>query len=241
LTFFNKPGKFFQGLKILNKDEPVKTSKVKNRMRVLFGALIILYPLLVFSALVIFKLSIRYLSILIILLAVVYTIVNRNHYHGRHPAFVFVSPLILFSIGIVCLFTTFFIDSEALSKTIFKIYPALADLVYLTIFGTSLVIPPTIVYSFINIFDKKLNDHLETVYFMEYCRKCTIYWCVFFIFDFIVSLITAIIDSDLVWGIYNGGITYVLMGLLFVGEYVIIKIIEKKAILVQKEEEHDHS
>jgi uncharacterized membrane protein len=209
-------------------------------MRVLFGAVIILYPLLVFSALVIFKLSIRYLSILIIILAIVYAVVNRNHYHGRHPAFVFISPFILFSIGIVCLCTTFFIDSEALSKMIFEIYPALADVVYLTILSTSLFIPPNIVYSFINVFDKKLKEHLETAYFEDYCRKCTIYWCIFFILDFIISLITAFFGSDLVWGIYNGGVTYVLMGLLFVGEYVIIKVIEKRAVLDQ-EKDHDHS
>ncbi|GHU67280.1 hypothetical protein FACS189447_09330 [Spirochaetia bacterium] len=209
-------------------------------MRVLFGALIILYPLLVFSALVIFKLSIRYLSILIMLLAVVYAIVNRKQYHGRHPVFVYISPVILFTIGIVCLSITFFIDTEDLSKVIFKLYPALADLVYLTIFGTSLFIPPTIVYSFINVFDKKLNEHLEKVYFENYCRKCTVYWCVFFILDCIVSLITALFESDLAWGIYNGGITYVLMGLLFVGEYVIIKVIEKRTVLVQKTEEQDH-
>ncbi|WP_148257627.1 hypothetical protein [Leadbettera azotonutricia] len=229
----------------------MKTNAAKNRMRVLFGALIILYPLLVFSALVIFKLSIRYLSILIIVLAVAYAFMNRSNYHGRHPVFIFISPVILFSIGIVCLSTTFFIDSEALSRVIFKIYPALADLVYLTIFGTSLFIPPTIVYSFINVFDKKLNEHLEKAYFENYCRKCTVYWCIFFILDFIISLITAILESDLVWGIYNGGVTYVLMGLLFVGEYVSIKVIEKRTVLARKtgeipaeipaEEDHDHS
>jgi uncharacterized membrane protein len=223
----------------------MKASKLKNRVRVLFGALIILYPVLVFSALVIFKLSIRYLSILIILLAIAYAFVNRSHYHGRHPVFIFISPFILFSIGIVCLATTFLIDSDALSKTIFEIYPALADLVYITIFGTSLFIPPTIVYSFINVFDKKLTEHLEKAYFENYCHKCTIYWCIFFIVDFIISLITAFFGSDLVWGVYNGGITYVLMGLLFVGEYVIIKLIEKKAVLAQKiegtsSEENDH-
>jgi uncharacterized membrane protein len=202
-------------------------------MKYLFGALIILYPLLVFSALVIFKLSIRYLSILIILLAVAYVLINRHNYHGRHPVFIFITPAILLSIGIVCLI----IDSDKNvtvdPKLVIKLYPVLADLVYLTIMGTSLFIPPPLVSYFLNMFDKSLKEHLDSGFLERYCRKATLIWCVFFFIDAIVAMITVVWASELTWGIYNGGVTYVLMGLIFVGEYVVIKVVEKKAIVEQ--------
>jgi uncharacterized membrane protein len=200
----------------------VKTDKLKRRMKYLFGALIVLYPVLVFSALVIFKLSIRYLSVLIIALAVAYFLVHRHNYKGRHRIVVFVSPAILCCIGIICLITK--------SSLTLKIYPALADLVYLVIMGTSILIPPPVVFYFINMFDKKIKDHIETGFFEQYCRRAAIVWCVFFVLDGIVALITVFRASDIVWGIYNGGITYVLMGLIFVGEYFILKMIEKKSL-----------
>ncbi|MDR2619030.1 MAG: hypothetical protein LBC62_09185 [Treponema sp.] len=203
---------------------------LSQRVKYLFGALIILYPLLVFSALVIFKLSIRYLSILVILLAIAYILINRRRYHGRHPMFIFITPAILFSIGLVCLIIDSDKNMHIDPKLVFKVYPALADLVYVTIMGTSLFIPPPLVSYFVTMFDKSLKDHLDPAYLERYCRKATIIWCVFFFIDAIIAMITVIWTSELVWGIYNGGVTYVLMGMIFIGEYVIIKIIEKKTL-----------
>jgi uncharacterized membrane protein len=200
----------------------VKTDKLKRRMKYLFGALIVLYPVLVFSALVIFKLSIRYLSIFIIALAAAYFLLHRRNYRGKHTIVVFISPAILCCIGIICLITK--------SSLTLKIYPALADLIYLVIMGTSIIIPPPLVFYFLNMFDKKIKDHIEPRFFEHYCRKAAIIWCVFFVFDGVVSLVTAFWGSDIIWGIYNGGITYVFMGLIFSGEYFILKMIEKKSL-----------
>jgi uncharacterized membrane protein len=191
-------------------------------MKYLFGALIILYPVLVFSALVIFKLSIRYLSVFIIALAVAYFLVHRHNYRGKHTIVVFISPAILCCIGIICLITK--------SSLTLKIYPALADLIYFVIMGTSILIPPPLVFYFLNMFDKKIKDHIEPRFFERYCRNAAIIWCVFFVFDGIVSIVTVFLGSDIVWGIYNGGITYVLMGMIFLGEYFILKMIEKKSL-----------
>jgi uncharacterized membrane protein len=200
----------------------VKIDKLKRRMKYLFGALIVLYPVLVFSALVIFKLSIRYLSVFIIALAAAYFLVHRHNYKGKHRFVVFISPAILCCIGIICLITK--------SSLTLKIYPALADLIYLVIMCSSFFIPPPVVYYFINMFDKTIKDHIEPEFFDRYCRRAAIVWCVFFVFDGTVALITVFLASDVVWGIYNGGITYVLMGLIFVGEYFILKMIEKKSL-----------
>jgi uncharacterized membrane protein len=209
-------------MNVLQGNMSVKTNKLRRRMKYLFGALIFLYPVLVFSALVIFKLSIRYLSVFIIVLAVAYFLVNQHNYKGRHRFVVFISPSILCAIGIICLITK--------SEVILKIYPALADLVYLVIMGTSIFIPPPMVFYFINMFDKTIKEHIEPGFFEQYCRKAAIIWCVFFVFDGVVALATVYWASDIVWVIYNCGISYVLMGLIFAGEYFILKMTEKKSL-----------
>jgi uncharacterized membrane protein len=200
----------------------VETNKLKRRMKYLFGVLIVLYPVLVFSALVIFKLSIRYLSVFIIALAVAYFLVHRHNYKGKHTIVVFISPVVLCGIGIICLITK--------SSLTLKIYPALADLIYFVIMGTSVLIPPPLVFYFLNMFDKKIKEHIKPEFFERYCRRAAIVWCVFFVVDGAFSLVTVFWGSDIIWGIYNGGITYVLMGLIFAGEYFILKMVEKKSL-----------
>jgi uncharacterized membrane protein len=210
----------------------VKQYKFRQGIKFFFGALIIFYPLLVFSALVIFKLKIQYLSLLLIVLAIAYFIINKQNYSGRHPAFIFISPAILFIIGSLCFVLPFFVESTYFNNILLKIYPALADLVYLTLMGTSLFIPPNLVFSLVNLFDKNLKDHLDKAYYAHYCRRCAIAWCVYFIIDAVICFITSIRSSDLIWAIYNSGITYVIMGLIFAAQYVFIKMIENYVVNV---------
>jgi uncharacterized membrane protein len=209
----------------------VSKNKLKRIVHYFFGALIILYPLFVFSALVIFKISIRYLSILLIVLAVAYFFSNKHRYHGRHPAFVFISPAILFFIGTVCFILPFFLKSDELTERLLKIYPAMADVVYLVVLGTSLFIPPSLVYTTVTAFDKSLVQHIDKAYLERYCQKSTIIWCVYFVIDAVLLVISALYFSTEIWGIYAMGITYVIMAVIFFVEYGGIRVIEKKRIL----------
>ncbi|MDR0731133.1 MAG: hypothetical protein LBF63_05635 [Treponema sp.] len=213
------------GVNILQKNATVKTGRIKTGrlkhwMKYLPGVLILLYPLLVFGALVIFKLPLRYLSVFIIALAAACFLVNRHAYKGRRALVAFISPAILCCTGIVCLFVR--------SSIILKIYPVLANFAYFMIMATSVFIPPPVVLYFINLFDRAAKDRMAPELFEQYCRRATIAWCVFFAFDGCVALATVFWSSDIIWGIYNGGITYVLMGLVFAGEYFILKMMEKK-------------
>jgi uncharacterized membrane protein len=49
-----------------------------------------------------------------------------------------------------------------------------------------------------------------------------------------IAVFTVFWTSEFIWGLYNGGISYVAMGLLLVGEFVMLKIIEKRAVLEKK-------
>jgi uncharacterized membrane protein len=211
-----------------------KVHHFKRPAKFFLGAMLMLYPLLVFCALVVFRFPLRYLSVVIILFAIVYIFINRRNYKGKHRAVIFISPAILCIIGIVCLLTD--------SSLVLKLYPALADLVYVTIFGTSLYIPPPLVFYFIEIFDKIFNKSLNKSIkgkltpkqVEQYCRRATIAWCLFFVLDAMIAIFTVFWTSEFIWGLYNGGISYVAMGLLLVGEFVMLKIIEKRAVLEKK-------
>ena len=197
----------------------------KLKFKHLFGLIAILYPLLVFCVLVVFKLPIRYLSIGIIIFAIAYSVVNSRHYKGRHTLLLFISPVILCTIGVISLY----LDD---SPIIIKLYPALADLAYLTIMVTSFFFPPPLAYYFINIFDKSIKTKIPKARFDVYCVRASVVWCVYFVIDGITALLTAYFSSDFVWGVYNGGITYAIMGLIFAGEFVILKMKVKKYSLL---------
>jgi uncharacterized membrane protein len=196
----------------------MKSLKFKH----LFGLIAILYPLLVFCVLVVFKLPIRYLSIGIIVFAIAYSVINGRNYKGKHMAALFISPVILCVIGAVSLI----LDDK--SPIVIKLYPVLADIAYLTIMITSVFFPPPLAYYFIDIFDKSMKTVIPKETFDRYCFKASLVWCVFFVLDGIAALITVFYGSDLIWGIYNGGITYAMMGLIFIGEFIILKKVKKK-------------
>ena len=75
--------------------------------------------------------------------------------------------------------------------------------------------------------------------FERYCQKVTIIWCCFFILNGSISVCTAFAGklfgvneevANTIWSVYNGGISYVLMGLLFAIEFIVRKIVDKKMI-----------
>jgi uncharacterized membrane protein len=207
----------------------MKKQKFKHHTRLLFGILAVLYPVLVFCALVVFNLPIRYLSIGIIVFAIAYSIVNSRHYRGKHSAALFVSPLILCAIGGVSLFMD--------SPLVLKLYPALADFAYVTILTTSFFIPPPFAFYFIDIFDRSIKNKIPRQRFDRYCFKATLVWVVFFIIDGIIAVCTVFWASNIIWGIYNGAVTYIIMALIFAGEFVIIKTIEKKQCMEKNDSE----
>jgi len=56
---------------------------------------------------------------------------------------------------------------------------------------------------------------------IPYTRKVTIIWCGFFMLNGVLALLTTLYASDRIWALYNGLISYCLMGLLFAGEWLV--------------------
>jgi len=103
-----------------------------------------------------------------------------------------------------------------------KVYPVLVSLVLLSLFTFSLIKPPTVIFRLASLQDKSLREGGSARDKAEpYCRKVTLVWCGFFIANGCVALYTALWASPLAWTIYNGFVSYVLIGALLLGEIVV--------------------
>ena len=97
-----------------------------------------------------------------------------------------------------------------------KLYPALVSGAMLILFGASLLRPPTVIERIARLGDPHLPPEA-----VAYTRKVTWVWCGFFVFNGLAALATAIWGSEELWLFYNGLLSYVLMGVLFAGEWLL--------------------
>ena len=95
-----------------------------------------------------------------------------------------------------------------------RFYPVLISFSLLTIFTTSLFYPPPIIERLARIQHPNLPEQG-----IIYTRKVTQVWCVFFALNGLVATVTALWSSFAWWSLYNGFISYCLMGLLMAVEY----------------------
>lgn len=104
-----------------------------------------------------------------------------------------------------------------------KLYPVLVSVTLLCVFSASLVYPPSVIERLARLHEPDLP-----VSGVAYTRRVTQVWCGFFVFNGSVSLMTALWASDAGWAIYNGMISYLLMGVLFVGEWLFRKRVKSR-------------
>jgi uncharacterized membrane protein len=97
---------------------------------------------------------------------------------------------------------------------VLKLYPVLVNAAMLTVFTCSLFVPPSMVERFARRGEPDLPPQSVT-----YTRRVTQVWCVFFALNGGIALVTALWASAAIWSLYNGFVAYLLMGLLFAGEY----------------------
>ena len=97
-----------------------------------------------------------------------------------------------------------------------KLYPALVNLVMFGLFAMSLWRGPTVV--------ERLARLRETNFppaAIAYTRRVTQVWCGFFVVNGLIAVATALWASAAAWALYNGLLSYVAMGLLMGGEWLV--------------------
>ena len=98
-----------------------------------------------------------------------------------------------------------------------KLYPVGMSLGALLIFTLTLYKPPSMIERFARLVEPDLPESG-----VQWTRKVTMVWCVFFSLNATIALATVFAPTQF-WVIYNGCVSYVLMGLLFLGEFILRK------------------
>ena len=109
--------------------------------------------------------------------------------------------------GLVILFNT---------PGLLKFYPILVNAIMFTIFFVSLYNPPSVIERIARLQTPDLTERGQ-----RYTRSVTKVWCGFFVINGSMALYTCVAADVAFWAVYNGLISYALMGLLFIGEYAV--------------------
>lgn len=99
-------------------------------------------------------------------------------------------------------------------ERVLKAYPVLINLGLLVMFALSLVYPPTVPERGMRLAGREVPEEAH-----NYLRGVTLAWCGFFLGNGLIAAWTALFAPTAWWALYNGFISYVLIGLFFAAEY----------------------
>jgi len=97
-----------------------------------------------------------------------------------------------------------------------RLYPVLINAAMLVSFAVTLIHPPSMIEMFTRISEPDLPPAG-----VAYTRKVTIVWVGFFALNGAIALFTVVAGSWTVWMVYNGFISYVAAGCLFLVEFLV--------------------
>ncbi|WP_296828330.1 AMP-binding protein [Treponema sp.] len=175
----------------------------------------------------------RILSLCIVGLALAFFIAltgkNREEEKSAISWKPLVTALLFMAAGTACFFT---------NQTVFlKLYSVVVSAMLLIVFSSTLLAGPNIIFRFAMLGDRTIKNSVCRKPVEAYCKKVCIVWCLFFIVNGSISVCTAFSarffglsqsKADALWSIYNGGISYIFMGILFAVEYIIRQMVDKK-------------
>ncbi|WP_108652854.1 COG4648 family protein [Dongshaea marina] len=106
----------------------------------------------------------------------------------------------------------------------FLFYPVVVNAILLLAFAQTLIRPPSMIERFARTMDPDFPDRA-----IPYTRKVTWIWCCFFICNGSIALYTALFSSLKTWSLYNGLISYLIMGAIFAIEFAVRLHLKKRS------------
>lgn len=191
---------------------------LKILLKVFNTILIIIYPFFIYYC-VLNNLYTASVSILLFILALKLITGGKRNINNN---------LLLFLIG--CSLCILFILSK--NFIFLKLYPILVNILLLFTFGSTLFYGNRSLIEMIA--SLKIPKEEQDLFFKNYCRHITVVWCIFFIFNGAIAAITAIWCSDKIWAFYTGFVSYFLIALMFLSEYVYRNIVKSKRSIEKK-------
>lgn len=166
---------------------------------VLVGLLTVAYPLIIWLGLG--RLAPRWLALPLVLVAVLRALATRER------------VWLVAAGGALLLAGVTFLGNGALPL---KLYPVLVNAILLAVFAMSLFSPQSLIERLARLREPELPPSG-----VAYTRKVTQLWCGFFVLNGSIALLTALRASDATWALYNGLLSYLFMGVLFAGEWLV--------------------
>ncbi len=105
-----------------------------------------------------------------------------------------------------------------------KLYPVIMNFCIFLIFFSSLFDKETVIQKFARISEGGGELHPKT---KAYTKNLTYIWCIYLLIQFFASVATLFL-SDKIWMIFNGCVSYILLGLFFAIEYIVRIRFKKK-------------
>lgn len=103
-----------------------------------------------------------------------------------------------------------------------KYYPVIVNFVLFCIFFGSTFSEETVIQKMAKLMEPNIRPKA-----LEYTRILTYIWSIFMLANFFISLATVFM-SEKVWAIYNGFLSYMLVGVFFIIEYMVRINFKKK-------------
>ena len=188
--------------------------------KILIGLLMIVYPVAIYFGLKTF--SVQQVALVLLAIFVMRLFVLKNERANAQVSgnLLTIAGIAGAVVGIILLLMV------ALSKEVlfFKLYPVFVNLLMLMAFVWTLLNPP----SAIERIARKLDPDLSPLG-VRHTRQVTQIWCGFFLINGCVAAYTCFFASMATWTLYNGLISYLLMGVLFALEFVVRVIRMRRA------------
>ena len=166
-------------------------------IKIFIGALIVAYPFVVFFA---FKtgVAVKFIGLFLLAIVILSFLRNKNRF--------------LFGIGLFICFLILCFNQDIF----IKIYPVLMNGAVCAMFALSLNKTPLITQ-----YAQKMHQNLDERG-TKYTKNVTLAWAVFMACNTLISLATVFMPMN-IWVLYNGFISYILIGTMMVGEYILRK------------------
>ncbi len=179
--------------------------------RMVLAVIIIAYPFVVYFGLLHFQFWQVALFIAVLALLRILLLKNKNN-----------SVLKTGLIGAVLLLCLALLAMMLEASLWLKLSPVALSLLLLFFFASSLFSSKSMIERFAELREKNITPEKK-----QYMRKLTVVWCVFFVINATISVYTIFL-SDKSWMLYNGLISYLLIGTLVVGELLFRHLIVTK-------------
>ncbi|ASG68888.1 hypothetical protein CDV26_11325 [Francisella halioticida] len=174
---------------------------MKNSFKIILISLTILYPFIVFVG--IKSLSLKYIGLLIALLFCLRSLIIKDKN---------IIWKVICIMGVVLAITAALINNII----VMQLYPIFVNIILFGIFSYSLFQEKSIITKFA----ERVNKLPLPTYAIKYTWCVTFSWCIFFCLNALVSTFT-VFGSIEIWTLYNGLISYLLIGLLATIEIII--------------------